>query len=241
MDFDSTALRFSPLGDRALLLELGRAVEPAAIDRVRALADFLREQQFPGILDLVPALCTIGVHYDPQFWLDETGRYSPYELLVGEIRKRLPELDSLSAHDGRLVEVPVCYDEAFGEDLLPLAREKSLSPEQLVEIHCAPIYTVYMLGFAPGFVYLGGLDERLVAPRRDTPRANVAAGSVAIANHYCGIYPAELPGGWHILGRTPLCLFDLSRDPPSRFSAGDRIKFVPVSAVQFGEIENASS
>ncbi len=238
---DSIGLSFSPLGDRALLLELGDHADVSIISRVRALAEHLGEQQLPGVLDLVPALCTLGVHYEPELWRDDTGQHSPYEMLVSGIQKILPDLASLTVTEGRFYEIPVCYEGEYGEDLASLALAHDLAPEQVVAIHSASEYTVYMLGFAPGFAYLGQLDERLVCPRRETPRACVPAGSIAVANQYTGIYPAPLPGGWHIIGRTPLQLFDLSRDQPSLFSAGDRVKFVPVSAARFRELESAQS
>jgi len=234
----SVSLSFSPLGDRALLLELGDRADAAIISRVRALAEHLEEQRLPGVLDLVPALCTLGVHYDPELWRDDTGQHSPYEMLVSGIQRILPDLASLTVIEGQLHEIPVCYDVEYGEDLLSLARAHDLPPKQIVSIHSAAEYTVYMLGFAPGFAYLGKLDERLVSPRRETPRASVPAGSIAVANEYTGIYPAPLPGGWHIIGRTPLQLFDLSRDQPSLLSAGDRVRFVPVSAARFRELES---
>lgn len=236
---DSIGLSFSPLGDRALLLELGDHADALVIGRVRALSEHLGKQQLPGVLDLVPALCTLGVHYDPELWRDDTGQQSPYEMLVSGIQKILPDLASLTVTAGQLHEIPVCYDAEYGEDLTSLAHAHDLSTEQVVAIHSSSEYTVYMLGFAPGFAYLGKLDERLVSPRRETPRACVPAGSIAVANEYTGIYPAPLPGGWHIIGRTPLRLFDLSRDQPSLLSAGDRVKFVPVSANRFHELESA--
>ena len=235
---DSIGLSFSPLGDRALLMELGDHPDTATIGRVRALAEHLGEQQLPGVLDLVPALCTLGVHYDPESWRDDTGQHSPYEMLVSAIQKVLPDLASLRVAEGQLHEIPVCYEAEYGEDLRSLARARDLDPAQVVSIHSASEYTVYMLGFAPGFAYLGQLDGRLVSPRRDTPRARVPAGSIAVANQYTGIYPAPLPGGWHIIGRTHLQLFDLSRDQPSLLSAGDRVRFVPVSASRFRELES---
>ena len=241
MNAGLTGLTFSPLGDRALLLELDGSADSLTVSRVRALAEYLGQQQLPGVLDFVPALSTLGVHYDPETWRDDTGKQSPYESLVQRIQEVLPDADSLAATDGQLLEVPVCYDGEYGEDLLSLARTLDLSVEQVVEIHSASVYTVYMLGFAPGFAYLGPLDERLVLPRRDTPRAIVPAGSVAVANQYTGIYPAALPGGWHIIGRTPLQLFDLSRDRPSLLSAGDRVRFVPVSATRFRELESTQT
>ncbi len=239
MNADLAGLSFSPLGDRALLLELGGDAGAATVKQIRAIAAFLSEQSLAGVLDLVPSLNTLGIHYDPEAWRDANGKQSPYEQLLQKIQDALTGLASLELADGDLYEVPVCYDDEYGEDLVSLARTKSLPVEQVIEIHCAPVYTVYMLGFAPGFVYLGQLDDRLVTPRRDTPRASVPAGSVAVANEYTGIYPAQLPGGWHIVGRTPLQLFDLSQDRPLLFGAGDRIRFVPISAGRFRELEGA--
>ena len=235
---DSSGLTFSPLGDHALLLELGENVDASMVGRVRALAEYLAARQLPGVLDLVPALCTLGVHYDPEFWRDDTGQKSPYEMLVSKIQQNLPDLTGLAAKEGRLFEIPVCYDAEYGEDLQSLAHSHSMSAEEAVEIHSAVEYTVYMLGFAPGFPYLGKLDERLVSPRRQSPRANVPAGSIAVANEYTGIYPGPFPGGWHIIGRTPVPLFDLSRAQPSLLSAGDRVQFVPVSTDRFRELES---
>lgn len=230
-------LSFSPLGDRALVLELGSRAEPATIARIRALAEHLSRQGLAGVLDIVPALTTIGIHYDPEVWYDASSAHAPYETLVDRIRQSLLDLASLDVSEGPLHEIPVCYEADFGEDLASLATACGLSTEQVIEIHSAAVYSVYMIGFAPGFSYLGPLDERLALSRRETPRPRVAAGSVAVANQYTGIYPAALPGGWHIIGRTPLRLFDLSRDKPSLLSAGDRVRFSPVSAAQFRKLQ----
>jgi inhibitor of KinA len=241
MNADWTDLSFSPLGDRALLLKLGGQADSSTVRQVRALGQYLGEQRLPGVLDIVPAVCTLGVHYEPATWRDDAGKLSPYENLVQRIQILLPGLASLTITDGHLYEIPVCYDGEYGEDLPAFARAHDLASEQVVQIHSDPVYAVYMLGFAPGFVYLGQLDERLVSPRRDTPRASVPAGSVAVANEYTGIYPASLPGGWHIIGRTPLQMFDLSRKQPSLLAAGDRVRFVPISAARFRELESAQS
>ena len=236
----STDLSFSPLGDRALLLEVGDHADPATAARIRALADHLAQLRLPGLLDFVPALFTIGVHYDPEQWRDESGARTPYEMLVARIQQALPDLASLAATKGPLRQIPVCYEVDFGEDLAALAGAQGLSTEQVIQIHSAAVYTVYMIGFAPGFAYLGPLDDRLVLPRRETPRPRVPAGSVAVANKYTGIYPADLPGGWHIIGRTPLQLFDLSSDQPSLLGAGDRVQFVPIGAAEFRELQSGA-
>jgi len=236
---DTVGLSFSPLGDRALLLEVGDHANAAVIGQVRALAEHVSKQQLPGVFDLVPAMCTLGVHYDPELWHDNTGQHSPYEMLVSAIQRILPDLESLTVTEGQVHEIPVCYDTGYGEDLSSLARAHDLTTEQVVAIHSSPEYTVYMLGFAPGFAYLGKLDGRLVSPRRETPRPRVPAGSIAVANEYTGIYPAALPGGWHIIGRTPLQLFDVLNDQPSLLSAGDRVKFAPISAARYRTLENS--
>ena len=236
----NTDLSFLPLGDRALLIEVGDQADPATVARIRALADHLAQLRLPGVFDFVPALCTIGVHYDPEQWRDENDAHTPYELLVARIQQALPDLASLAASEGPLRQIPVCYETDFGSDLPVLADAHGLSVEEVIQIHSAAIYSVYMIGFAPGFAYLGPLDERLVLPRRETPRARVPAGSVAVANQYTGIYPADLPGGWHIIGRTPLQLFDPSHQQPSLLSAGDRVQFEPIGAADFRALHNAS-
>ncbi len=231
-------LSFLPLGDRALLLEVGSRAGPESVSTVRALADYLAQLKLPGVLDLVPAICTIGVHYDPEQWRDESADRSPYELLVERIQSALPDAASLAVSEGRVQEIPVCYEAECAADLAALAKTLGLTRSQVVEMHSAVEYSVYMIGFAPGFAYLGPLDERLMLPRRKTPRTRVPAGSVAIANQYTGIYPGELPGGWHLIGRTPLRLFDPSRAQPSLLRAGDRVRFLPIEAAQFRRLQS---
>ena len=139
----------------------------------------------------------------------------------------------------RLLEIPVCYGGEFGEDLEELARRHDMTADRVVELHTAATYFVGMLGFAPGFPYLAGLDRRLVTARRSTPRARVPRGSVAIGGEHTGIYPLDSPGGWHVIGRTPLTLFDLDRDPPSLLQAGDKVRFVAIAPEAFERVEAA--
>ena len=227
-----------PLGDSALLLEAGNHADPETVSRVRALADYLAQLRLPGVLDLVPAMCTIGVHYDPAYWCNESATRSPYELLVERIQAALPDPATLAVTEGQTREIPVCYEAEHAADLVALAQLRGLSTAQVIEIHSAVEYSVYMIGFAPGFAYLGPLDERLVWPRRETPRTRVPAGSVAVANQYTGIYPSALPGGWHVIGRTPLQLFDPSDVQPSLLRAGDRVRFVPIGAADFRRLQS---
>lgn len=229
-------LSFAPLGDRALLLEVGDSVDPSVTDRLRALAEQIEARRLPGVTDIVPAFCSIALHYDPAAVRVNGDGRAPYDALVGQLQALFANAEEARSVEGRLFEIPVVYGGAFGEDLAALAQSKGLTPEQASSIHSGQVYSVYMLGFAPGFGYLGPVDVRLREPRRSDPRPKVAAGSVALANEYTGIYPMDLPGGWHVIGRTPWRLFDAERNPPSLLAAGDRVRFVPISDQQF---ENA--
>ncbi len=230
------SLSFLPLGDRALLVEFGEQPDPAVSDRVSALTAWLDRHPLAGVTDLVPAMCSLALHYDPEAWQGDDPARTPYDRLVSALQAVVPQVPAVPQRVGAVIEIPVVYGGEFGEDLAELARACGLAPEEVVAIHSATVYTVYMLGFAPGFAYLGPLDARLSLPRRDTPRTRVPAGSVAVANAFTAVYPAELPGGWHLIGRTPLTLFDLGRDPPARLAAGNRVRFVPVDAARFHEL-----
>lgn len=222
--------RFVPMGDCALVVEFGESRHPELSARMAAIARSLRASPLPGVRDVVPTFNTIAVHYDPTGV--EAGE-SPYETLAARIKQRLDAGLEDEAVPGRLVEIPVCYGGDKGEDLEALAGHHGLSPEDVVRLHSAPEYHVHMLGFVPGFAYLGGLDPRLATPRRASPRPRVPAGSVAIGGDSTGIFPLETPGGWHLLGRTPLRLFVPEATPPCLLNAGDRVRFVPIDAGQF--------
>jgi inhibitor of KinA len=235
------SLSFSPLGDRALLVEFGEAPDPAVTARVRALADFLRARQLPGVTDLVPGMCSLALHYEPEAWRGGDDAPAPYDRLVLALQDLVGEAEQVPRREGALIEIPVVYGGEFGEDLAELAAMHGITPQQVAEIHGSATYTVYMLGFAPGFAYIGPLDGRLDAPRRATPRTVVPAGSLAVANGLTAIYPMASPGGWNLIGRTPLRMFDLNRDPPARLSAGDRVRFVAIDAARFRELEQAQA
>jgi inhibitor of KinA len=225
-----------PLGDRALTIELGATVSAAVTARVRMLADKLWKTRIPGVRELVPAFCSLTVHYDPLVLRDATGNRTAFDVLSVWLAEILSQEDDAVPEPMHLVEVPVCYGGEYGEDIEVICAAHDLTIEELIALHSAPTYFVGMLGFAPGFPYLGGMDARLITPRRATPRPRVARGSVAIGGEHTGIYPFELPGGWHIIGRTPLTLFDLAHDPPSLFAVGDQVRFVPTVPTDFDRI-----
>jgi len=209
------------LNDHAWQVRLGDAVDAALSARVHALAAWLRAAAPPWLLDLVPAYASLGVFFDPE--------RAPAEAVRRQLEDALASAPASPApHAGREVEVPVRYGGAYGPDLEDAARELGLDAATLVSRHAAGTYTVAMIGFAPGFPYLLGLDPALALPRLATPRTRVPAGSVAIGGAQTGIYPRDSPGGWRLLGRTPLTLFDPQRDPPALLAPGDRMRFRPV-------------
>jgi inhibitor of KinA len=224
------APRFFPMGDQALIVEFGDRVDPALSAEIAAVAQRLRESRHIGVLDVVPAYTTLALHYDPAAVGAGT---PPYEALVETIAIWLKTQTDATPPAGRLIEIPVCYGGAFGEDLEALAESHDLSVEQVIAIHSSATYHVHMLGFVPGFAYLGGLDARLATPRRDAPRPHVPAGSVAIGGAQTGVYPLDTPGGWQIIGRTPLRLFKPDAVPSSLLNAGDAVRFVPISLQEF--------
>ena len=200
---------------------------------LQALAAALRARSLPWIRDVVPALCGIAVHFDP-YHPELPGAVLPYfEALLQEAFKSAAKFED----SARTVEVPVCYDLEFAldlEEVVSLTRFSSLNVQKL---HSAAKHLVLMVGFSPGQPYIGGLDPKLSVPRRATPRTRVPAGSVAIANAQTCVYPCETPGGWSIIGRTPLTVFDPARETPSLFAPGDRVRFVPISLVEFQKFQ----
>ena len=191
----------------------------------------LESEPIAGILNLHPAYCSVLVKFDPLKWRHED--------LEKELRKYLGRLDNVTLPAPRQVEVPVCYGGEFGPDLEDVASVHGMTPGRVVELHTSATYLVFFLGFVPGFAYLGELPEELVTPRLPTPRKKVPAGSVGIAGNQTGVYPFETPGGWRLLGRTPLSIFRTERKDLSLLSIGDRVRFVTVSRERFAALEQA--
>jgi inhibitor of KinA len=219
-------VRISPLGDTALLVHLGSTIDEATHRRVRAVHARLASRRIPGLIELVPAYASVAVHYDPErVAAAAPSSESPYHHLVALLSAALEDLREDEMTTPRTVEIPVCYGGVHGPDLEEVAHQHRLSPLDVVELHARGTYVVYMLGFAPGFAYLGGLPPELATPRRADPRTAVPAGSVGIGGSQTGVYPLTLPGGWQLIGRTPLRLFDPARTPPSLLDVGDRVRF----------------
>lgn len=205
------------LSDDALLIRLGEVIDPALNRRVHLLAAAVMLQPLPGVLECIPGYASLTVQYDPLRLTEAEAR--------AWLERRLCLAEETAARPTRQVEVPVVYD---GPDLAFVAETCRLSPAEVIRLHSGALYTVYLMGFAPGFPYLGIVPPALRVPRLPTPRPKVPAGSVAIANAQTGIYPVESPGGWRLIGRTPLVLFDPERTPPFLFAPGDEVRFLPV-------------
>jgi len=209
--------RFAPAGDRSLLVTLGAAIDAPLLAEVLALERDLRLNPPAGLLGAVPAYASLLCQYDPA--ITTAGR------LADSIRMLEGSLDTVNPA-GSLIDVPTRYD---GPDMAAVATSTGLKPSEVIEVHSSQEYLVYCVGFAPGFTYCGALPEELVVPRLAMPRTRVPAGSIGIAGRQTGIYAVESPGGWNLIGRTALSLFDPTKDVPVRFKPGDRTRFVPTS------------
>lgn len=215
----------TPLGDAAVVVQLGDRIDRETHRAVRSLADFLEMHPPQGTIECTLAFTTLTLFYDPL-------RTSFAEIRAA-LEKIVSTLDVSSEMPVRSVEIPVCYAGDFAPDLKFVAKHNGLRPEEVVEIHSSGEYLTYMIGFAPGFPYLGGMSQRIETPRRPSPRLSVPAGSVGIAGLQTGVYPIETPGGWQIIGRTPLRLFRPSGNPPSLLRVGDVVRFRPIGREQY--------
>jgi inhibitor of KinA len=218
-------LRVVAAGDAALLVELPPRIDPATNARVVALGRAVRDRCGGTVRDIVVGYCSVTVYFDPlqmdAVWLES------------EVRALAEGLPDSPAAEGRLIDVPVCYGAEYGPDLAGVAAFAGASEDEVIALHSAVTYRVYLIGFVPGLPYLARVDPRLALPRRTTPRTAVPAGSVAVAAGQTTIYPSDTPGGWHLIGRTRVKPYDDSRVEPFLFSPGDRVRFHPVDRAQF--------
>lgn len=222
----SDPIQYYPLGDSAIVANFGDVISKNINTLIQKVASCLDTLQDPEIIEYVPAFTTITIYYNPL-----VTSYDDIMHAVHRIWRNLPDDRQESS---AIKKIPVWYN---GPDLEYVANYTGLSKEELIRIHSDQIYLVYMIGFVPGFPYLGGMDKRLATPRKEVPRVKIDAGSVGIAGEQTGIYPLATPGGWQIIGQTPLNLFDIKRDTPALLKSGDRICFVPIDVDVFSEIK----
>ncbi len=221
--------RLVAAGDQSLVVELGRGIDENVNRRVHALDLALRERSVPGVVDLIPTYRSLLVNYDP-LRID-------LRSLMSAILEIAAGLDDSAMPAARRIDIPTCYGAEFGPDLPHVAQHNHLSEQEVVALHTGGVCRVYMMGFSPGFSYLGGMSDRIATPRLRTPRTAIPAGSVGIAQQQTGIYPVESPGGWQLIGRTPLRLFDPDRNPPTLLEPGDEVRFVAIDEAQYRELE----
>ena len=222
-------IHIHPLGDSALVVELAHEVSQEAHHKIMHFLHQLEERPFHGFIEAVPTYTNVTVFYDPRKVAQVYSvHHTVYETVSEMMQMYTLKNDYEKEYHGQRVEIPVIYGGESGPDLAHVAKENGLTEEEVIQIHSSVEYVVFMIGFAPGFPFLGGMDKRIEMPRKEHPRANVPAGSVGIAGEQTGIYPFNSPGGWQIIGKTSVDLFLPTEDPPTRLQAGDRLKFVPV-------------
>jgi inhibitor of KinA len=226
-----------PLGDAALIIDFGNRIDPVTNEKVLKLFHAIRHRNIPFLTDLIPAYSSLTVCYDPALLFEyKNNGQTVFEAVAGMIEdlelKVIPP-----SQPPRLHEIPVCYEPPFAPDLEIVASLHGITPEEVVRLHTSVLYRVYMLGFLPGFAYMGTVDEKIAAPRKSNPRTRVEAGSVGIAEQQTGIYPMASPGGWQLIGRTPVWIFNDEYSEPALFSPGDEVRFFSINEHEFAHYQ----
>lgn len=220
----------SPVGDCAISIDFGQVIDPKINRHIRQTIERIQALQLDGIIELVPTYCALLVQYDAMLY--------SYADMCNIIEHTFSE--SVTDSDNEMVtviEIPTVYGGEFGPDLGFVASHNNLSEEEVIAIHSGTDYLVYMLGFIPGFTYLGGMDPRIATPRLSSPRTLIPAGSVGIAGEQTGTYPSDSPGGWQIIGRTPVTMYDMSKEEAALLSAGDYVRYVPIDEQEYNRIK----
>ncbi|CAH0242957.1 5-oxoprolinase subunit PxpB [Priestia megaterium] len=233
----------SPLGDSALVITFGDSIQYDIHKQIKTCKDSIELNPFPGFIECVPAFTNLTIFYNPLEVVAAVKKkekkefVSPFEVVSSIIQSKLENEQTEKELNHRTVSIPVYYGGEYGPDLEYVARHHNLTTEEVISIHSEGEYLAYMIGFAPGFPFLGGLSERIATPRRPSPRTSIPAGSVGIAGMQTGVYPISTPGGWQLIGQTPIKLFLPEQNPPSLLQAGDIVKFEPISKEEYQELQ----
>jgi len=225
MNISSTYPQFIPMGDQCILVRFGDKISDSTNRCAVAYARMVSELSIPGIIEIVPSYTEVAVYYN--------ALEVDYTQISEQLQKVDIVVDQQDKIERRLIRIPVCYGGQFGPDIAHVSSCNGITEEELIRIHTSTVYPVYMLGFTPGFCYLGNMSKQIACPRKSTPRNRITAGSVGIAGEQTGIYPIESPGGWQLIGRTPVKLFDPNRQPSTLTAAGDAVEFYPISEEEF--------
>ncbi|GAB6931198.1 5-oxoprolinase subunit PxpB [Paenibacillus sp. JCM 10914] len=234
---------FYPLGDSAVLVQLAEKVSLSVHRQIIRLVRQLAQYPFPGFIECIPSYTTVAVYYDLEQVGPAEGFDTRYAYICSLLEPLLEQDDSekmMPGNSAEIIDVPVCYGQEFGPDLGYVADWNKLSVEDVIRIHTEQDYLIYAIGFAPGFPYMGGMSELIATPRKETPRLQVASGSVGIAGTQTGIYPIETPGGWQIIGRTPLSLFRTDHRPPTLLQGGQYIRFRSIGRAEYERLKDVS-
>ena len=223
----------SQISEVSALIEFGYEINEDINKRIRTFCTYLDENPFRGMIEYVPAFASVSVIYNPL----DINNECPYDVVKSVLEDILSKLDFSLLDEEHIIEIPVCYGGEFGPDIEYVAKINNLTVDEVIKIHTDQKYLVYMIGFAPGFPYLGGMCEKIAAPRLESPRTAIPAGSVGIAGMQTGVYPIETPGGWQLIGRTPIKLFDLDGDTKSLLKPGDIAKFYPISYEEYVKLK----
>lgn len=227
----------SPLGDHAVVIEVGKKIDASSEQKVKAIVSRLEGESPSWMIEYIPAYTTVTLIYSIQaFGRDEL----PYEVVCERIRELLADVKKSAAVQQKVVKIPVLYGGEYGPDLDFVAEHNGLTVDEVIAIHTSGDYAVHMIGFAPGFPFIGGMSKQIAAPRRKTPRLKIPARSVGIAGIQTGVYPIETPGGWQLIGRTPLELFLPAEDPPSMLAAGDKIRFYKITSEEYEDLRGGA-
>jgi len=228
-----STFRIVPVGDATMVVEFEERIDPAVNARAIAAAEALRAAAIPGVRDVVPTYRSVAVYYDPLL--------TDYERFVWRLEDAIAAPAPAASIEHACIRVPVCYGGDFGPDLPEIARFARVSEAEVIEIHISRTYRVFMLGFMPGFAYMGLVDSRIAVPRRETPRVRVPPGSVCVAGVQTSVHPVEAPSGWHLIGRTPVRPFDPSRRDPFLMKPADEVQFYPIGRDEFDRLEKAQA
>jgi len=220
-------------GDKALVIEFGDSIEEAINAKIRSITLAIEKEGIIGIIETIPTYRSLMVIYEPMIL--------ELEDLIDKVKAIEAKMGEMKLPDAKVIEIPTLYGGEYGPDIEFVAEQNNISIDDVIKIHASRSYLIYMIGFTPGFPYLGGMDDKIATPRLQTPRTKIPVGSVGIAGKQTGIYPIESPGGWQLIGRTPVKLYDPYRKDPVLLNAGDYIKFVQIDEVEYKEIEALES